>query len=145
MSWRAAKAWIKGNIIIPAPGMEKARKVSQKGAVALEQNHKSQAVNEKSAKLLFNTVTKPKFIAERMLQIFSRRLSPGVGRFPWSRLLQAAPEPSCQAREHDPRSAGDRHFSASQGGGSSANKRNTVLPLTAYQGIKSLAFQSFSL
>lgn len=34
MSWRAAKAIIKGNIIIPVPGMEKARKVSQKGAVA---------------------------------------------------------------------------------------------------------------
>lgn len=41
MSWRAAKAIIKGNIIIPVPGMEKARKVSQKRAVALEQNHKS--------------------------------------------------------------------------------------------------------
>lgn len=50
MSWRAAKAIIKGNIIIPVPGMEKARKVAQKGAVALEQNHKSQAVNEKPAK-----------------------------------------------------------------------------------------------
>lgn len=64
MSWTAAKAVIKGNIIIPVAGMEKARKVSQKGAVALEQNHKSQAVNEKLATWLFNTVTKPKFIAE---------------------------------------------------------------------------------
>lgn len=84
MSWRAAKAIIKGNIIIPVPGMEKARKVSQKGAVAFEQNHKRQAVNEK---WLFNTVTKPKFIAERTLQILSRHLGPEAGRFPWPRML----------------------------------------------------------
>lgn len=41
MSWRAAKAVIRGNIISPAPGLEKAGDISQKGATALEQNHKN--------------------------------------------------------------------------------------------------------
>lgn len=143
MSWRAAKAIIKANIIIPVPGMEKVRKVSQKGAVALEQNHKSQAVKEKSTKWLFNTVTKPKFIAERTLQILSRHLGPRAGRFPWLRMLAATTEPSCRARQHDPRSAGDRHFSASSG--NKAHKRNTLLSLAVYKGIKSLAIQGLFL
>lgn len=128
MSWRAAKAIIKGNTIIPVPGMERARKLSQKGAVALEQNHKSQAVNEKSTKWLFNTVTKPKFIAERTLQILSRRLGPGAGRFPWPRMFAAAPEPSCRARQYDPRSAGDRRFSASQGQAALGTRHPEELP-----------------
>ena len=40
-SWRAAMALTRGHITSPAPGLEKARTVSQEGAAALEQNHRN--------------------------------------------------------------------------------------------------------
>lgn len=49
-SWRAAKAVIRGNIISPASGLEKARNISQKGAAALEQKTQKQAVAKKLVK-----------------------------------------------------------------------------------------------
>lgn len=41
MSWRAAKAVIRGNTISLALGLEKARNMFQKGVVVLKQNHRN--------------------------------------------------------------------------------------------------------